>query len=129
MKYIKFLIFAIIGTLFVSCDTDEFLNPLPDSAIVAENFFQSDQEILDGIIGIYDAVQGVNENTESSSIRFNRGVQLEYLLTEHRSDNTRSKTLEGSRADFHRYIVEPDNIQSEDYYNLCMKLFLEQIMS
>ena len=117
MKYIKFLIFAITGaTMFVSCDTDEFLNPLPDSAIVADSFFESDADVLAGIIGIYDALQGVNENTESSSIRFNRGVQLEYLLTEHRSDNTRSKTLEGSRADFHRYIVEPDNVQSEDYY-------------
>jgi len=116
MKYIKFLIFAITGAMFVSCDTDEFLNPLPDSAIVAETFFQSDEDVSAGIIGIYDALQGVNENTESSSIRFNRGVQLEYLLTEHRSDNTRSGTLEGSRADFHRYIVEPDNVQSEDYY-------------
>jgi hypothetical protein len=116
MKYIKFLIFAITGTMFVSCDTDEFLNPLPDSAIVADAFFESDTDVLAGIIGVYDALQGVNENTESSSIRFNRGVQLEYLLTEHRSDNTRSKTLEGSRADFHRYIVEPDNVQSEDYY-------------
>ncbi|GAA4951879.1 RagB/SusD family nutrient uptake outer membrane protein [Algibacter agarivorans] len=116
MKYIKLLIFAVTGTMFVSCDTDEFLNPLPDSAIVADSFFQSDDDVLSGIIGIYDALQGVNENTESSSIRFNRGVQLEYLLTEHRSDNTRSKTLEGSRADFHRYRVEPDNVQSEDYY-------------
>lgn len=116
MKYIKYLTFAITGILFSSCDTDEFLNPLPDSAIVAESFFQSDDDVLAGIIGIYDAVQGVNENTESSSARYNRGVQLEYLLTEHRSDNTRSKTLEGSRADFHRYIVEPDNIQSEDYW-------------
>ena len=116
MKYIKFLIFAVTGAMFVSCDTDEFLNPLPDSAIVAETFFQSDDDVLAGIIGIYDGLQGVNENTESSSIRFNRGVQLEYLLTEHRSDNTRSGTLEGSRADFHRYIVEPDNVQSEDYY-------------
>ncbi|TXG38609.1 RagB/SusD family nutrient uptake outer membrane protein [Seonamhaeicola maritimus] len=116
MKYIKFLILAVTGAMFVSCDQDEFLNPLPDSAIVADSFFQSDDDVLAAIIGIYDAVQGVNENTESSSIRFNRGVQLEYLLTEHRSDNTRSKTLEGSRADFHRYIVEPDNVQSEDYY-------------
>ena len=116
MKHIKFLIFALTGAMFVSCDADEFLNPLPDSAIVADSFFQSDEDVLAGIIGIYDALQGVNENTESSSIRFNRGVQLEYLLTEHRSDNTRSKTLEGSRADFHRYIVEPDNVQSEDYY-------------
>ncbi|TRX72644.1 RagB/SusD family nutrient uptake outer membrane protein [Carboxylicivirga sp. M1479] len=116
MKYIKFLIVAITGFLFSSCDSDEFLNPLPDSAIVAETFFQSDADVLAGLIGIYDAVQGVNENTESSNARYNRGVQLEYLLTEHRSDNTRSKTLEGSRADFHRYIVEDDNIQSEDYW-------------
>lgn len=116
MKYIKFLIFAITGFMFVSCETDEFLNPIPDSAIVANSFFQSDEDVLAGIIGTYDAIQGVNENTESSAIRFNRGVQLEYLLTEHRSDNTRSKTLEGSRADFHRYIVEADNVQSEDYY-------------
>ena len=116
MKNIKFLIFVITGAIFISCDTDEFLNPLPDSTIVSETFFKTDEDVLAGIIGIYDAVQGVNENTESSSVRYNRGVQLEYLLTEHRSDNTRSKTLEGSRADFHRYIVEPDNIQSEDYY-------------
>lgn len=116
MKYIKFLIFAFVGTFILSCETDEFLNPLPDSAIVAETFFESDEDVFAGIVGIYDAIQGVNENTESSSIRFNRGVQLEYLLTEHRSDNTRSKTLEGSRADFHRYIVEPDNVQSQDYY-------------
>lgn len=116
MKYIKYLTFAFIGTFIFSCDTDEFLNPLPDSGIVAETFFQSDDDVLAGIIGVYDAIQGVNENTESSAIRFNRGVQLEYLLTEHRSDNTRSRTLEGSRADFHRYIVEPDNVQSQDYY-------------
>ena len=116
MKHIKFLIFALTGAMLVSCDADEFLNPLPDSAIVADTFFESDEDVLAGIIGIYDAVQGVNENTESSSIRYNRGVQLEYLLTEHRSDNTRSKTLEGSRADFHRYVVDPENIQSEDYY-------------
>lgn len=116
MKHIKYFVFAVAGVFFASCDADEFLNPLPDAAIVTESYFQSDDDVLSGIIGIYDAVQGVNENTESSSIRFNRGIQLEYLLTEHRSDNTRSKTLEGSRADFHRYIVEPDNIQSEDYY-------------
>jgi hypothetical protein len=115
-KYIKFLTFTLTASLFVSCDTDEFLNPLPDSVIVAETFFQSDADVLSGIIGVYDAIQGVNENTQSSAVRFNRGVQLEYLLTEHRSDNTRSKTLEGSRADFHRFIVEPENIQSEDYY-------------
>jgi hypothetical protein len=38
------------------------------------------------------------------------------MLTEMRSDNTKSATLEGSKADFHRYLVEPNNVQSEDYY-------------
>ena len=116
MKYIKFLIFALTGAMFVSCEVDEFLNPLPDTAIASESFFQSDQEVLAGIVGIYDALQGVNENTESSNSDYNRGVQFEYLLTEHRSDNTRSATLEGSRADFHRYVTDANNIQSEDYY-------------
>ena len=46
MKYIKFLIFAITGALFVSCDADEFLNPLPDSVIVADTFFQTDADVL-----------------------------------------------------------------------------------
>ncbi len=116
MKYIKHLILGIIVANFVSCDSEEFLNPIPDSVIVEENFYKTDEDVVSGIIGIYDAIQGINENHESSAIRFNRGVQLEYLLTEHRSDNTRSKTLEGTRADFHRYRVDADNIQSADYY-------------
>lgn len=116
LKNIKYLFFAFIATIFISCDPDEFLNPLPDTSIAADGFFQNDQQVLAGIFGIYDALQGVNENTETNSIDFNRGVQFEYLLTEHRSDNTRSATLEGSRADFHRYVIESNSLQSEDYY-------------
>ncbi|TCI85694.1 RagB/SusD family nutrient uptake outer membrane protein [Tenacibaculum sp. M341] len=116
MKNLKYLILVIAGCLFFSCDTEEFLNPLPDSAIVVEAFFQTDEDVLAGIIGIYDAIQGVNENTETSLVRSNRGVQFEYMLTEMRSDNTRSATNEGSKADFHRYIVDANNVQSEDYY-------------
>jgi hypothetical protein len=116
MKYIKFLFFALTGIMFTSCDADEFLNPLPDTAISVDGFFNTDADVLTGIFGIYDALQGVNENTETNSTDFNRGVQFEYLLTEHRSDNTRSATLEGSRADFHRYVTDANNLQSEDYY-------------
>ena len=101
--------------MFHSCD-DEFLNPLPDSAIVVDAFFASDSDVLSGIIGIYDAIQGVNENTETNITRANRGVQFEYMLSEMRTDNTRTATLEGTKADFHRYRVEPNNIQSEDMY-------------
>lgn len=97
-----------------SCE--DFLNPLPESAVVTDTFFESDADVLAGIIGVYDAIQGVNENSESNETRANRGVQFEYLLTEHRTDNTRGATTEGSKADFHRYLLNANNVESEDYY-------------
>ena len=115
MKYYKYIIFAVIGLAFHSC-SDEFLNPIPDSAIVEESFFKTDADVLAGIMGIYDAIQGVNENTNTSLVSSNRGIQFEYMLSEMRSDNTRTATLEGTKADFHRYRVDANNIQSEDYY-------------
>jgi len=115
MKYTKYTFILIIALLFNSCEGD-FLNPIPDSAIVVDSFFASDDDVLSGITGIYDALQGVNVNTESNTTRFNRGLQFEFMVTEMRSDNTSTATLEGSRADFHRYRVDPTNVQSEDYW-------------
>ncbi len=116
MKHIKYLIFAATVSFFVSCDTEEYLNPLPDTAVAVDAFFQTDADVLAGVVGIYDALQGVNENTVSNIGDSNRGVQFEHLLTEHRTDNTRNATLEGSKADFHRYTVNANNVESEDYY-------------
>ena len=76
MKYYKYIILAVIGLTFHSCDSDEFLNPLPESAIVLDAFFETDADVLAGIIGIYDAVQGVNENTNTSLVNSNRGIQF-----------------------------------------------------
>ena len=115
MKNIKYLVFTITGFIFISC-SDEFLNPLPDSAVAVESFFQSDSDLLAGIMGIYDAIQGTNESTQTNIGRANRGVQFEHLLTEHRTDNTRNATLEGSKSDFHRYVVNANNVEVEDYY-------------
>jgi len=114
MKHIKYLIIAITGFVFISCS--DFLNPLPDSAVAVESFFETDEDVLAGIIGIYDAIQGVNENTETNIGRANRGVQFFHLLTEHRTDNTRNATLEGSKSDFHRYVVNANNVESEDFW-------------
>ncbi len=116
MKNFKYILLAVIGIMFHSCDTDDFLNPLPDSAIVVDAFFATDDDVLAGVIGIYDAIQGVNENSQTNITRANRGVQFEYMLSEMRTDNTRTATIEGTKADFHRYRVNPDNIQSEDMY-------------
>jgi len=98
-----------------SC-ADDFLNPLPDTSVALESFFASDADVLAGIYGVYDALQGTNESTETNITRANRGVQFEHLLTEHRTDNTRNATLEGSKSDFHRYVVEAVNVESDDYY-------------
>ncbi len=114
MKKIKYIILAIVAVSFSSCD--DFLSPLPDTAVAVESFFQSDEDILAGIYGAYDALQGTNESTETNIGNANRGVQFEHLLTEHRTDNTRNATLEGSKSDFHRYVVEAVNVESEDYY-------------
>ncbi|WP_424961301.1 RagB/SusD family nutrient uptake outer membrane protein [Ekhidna sp.] len=115
MKKLKYLVFAIAVATVTSCG-DDFLNPLPDTAVSVEAFFESDDDILAGIYGIYDALQGTNESTETNIGNANRGVQFEHLLTEHRTDNTRNATLEGSKSDFHRYVVEAVNVESEDYY-------------
>ncbi len=115
MKLIKYLMFTVTGLVFLSC-SEEFLNPLPDTAVAVESFFQSDADVLAGVIGIYDAVQGVNESTVTNIGNANRGVQFEHLLTEHRTDNTRNATLEGSKSDFHRYVVNANNVEVEDYY-------------
>ena len=63
MKYFIYIILTIIGFTFQSCSTAEFLNPLPDTAVVADAFFPTDAVVLAGIIGSVDAVQGVNEKT------------------------------------------------------------------
>ncbi|WP_430905525.1 RagB/SusD family nutrient uptake outer membrane protein [Maribacter sp. 2-571] len=115
MKNIKYIAVAV-ATLFMSCDADEFLNPIPDTVVVEESFFQTDADVEAGILGIYDALQGVNENTTTNIGRANRGMQFEHLLTEHRTDNTRNATLEGSKSDFHRYVVNANNVESEDFY-------------
>lgn len=114
MKSIKYILLLTLGFSIYSCE--DFLNPLPESAVVTDTFFESDADVLAGIIGVYDAIQGVNENSESNETRANRGVQFEYLLTEHRTDNTRGATTEGSKADFHRYLLNANNVESEDYY-------------
>lgn len=115
MKLLKYIVFAISGMTFLSC-SDDFLNPEPDTAVAVGSFFQTDDDVLAGVIGIYDAIQGVNENTTTNIGTVNRGVQFEYLLTEHRTDNTRGATTEGSKADFHRYLVNANNVESEDYW-------------
>ena len=61
---------------------------------------------------MYDGLQGVND-TQSNS---NHGTQVEYQVTEMRSDNTRTKVSEGEPSQFESFSVQSTNGIVYDYY-------------
>lgn len=95
----------------MSCG-DDFLEPLPESAVSSESYFSNDEEIESGVIGMYDAIQGINSN----NLTDNFSIQREYYLTEMRSDNTRTKSSEGEAAQFESYTVTASNGIVSNYY-------------
>ncbi|MDT0558944.1 RagB/SusD family nutrient uptake outer membrane protein [Ichthyenterobacterium sp. W332] len=111
MKYIKLIGLLLLVSFFQACEKD-FLEPQPTSAISSEGYFLNDEQIETGVIGVYDALQGVN----STSLDDNRGVQQEFYVTEMRSDNTRTKSQEGEAAQFETYSVTANNGIVENYY-------------
>ncbi|WP_034923243.1 RagB/SusD family nutrient uptake outer membrane protein [Gillisia sp. CAL575] len=111
MKKIKYLIYGFLSIMMISCGAD-FLEPLPESAISSVGYFQNDEEIETGVIGMYDAIQGVNSN----NLDDNFSIQREYYLTEMRSDNTRTKSSEGEAAQFESYNVTASNGIVSNYY-------------
>lgn len=111
MKKIKFLILITIGCLTVSCSSD-YLSPEPVSAVNADNYFTNDTQLETGLVSMYDAIQGIN----STSSRDNHAIQIEYQLTEIRSDNTRTKSSEGEPAEFESFNVLATNGVVADYY-------------
>lgn len=111
MKKSKYIGLFILMGMILSCESD-FLEPVPESAISSAGYFQDDDEIETGVIAMYDAIQGVN----STSLDDNRGVQIEYYVTEMRSDNTRTKSQEGEAAQFEEYTISTANGLVANYY-------------
>lgn len=111
MKKIKYLIFGISSFIMLSCG-DDFLEPTPESAISAEGYFENTEQVENAVIGMYDAIQGVNSN----DLDDNFSVQREYYITEMRSDNTRTKSSEGEAAQFESYTVTASNGIVANYY-------------
>ena len=111
MKKIYPFILLIFTGLLMSCG-DDFLEPLPESAVSSESYFSNDDEIESGVIGMYDAIQGINSN----NLTDNFSIQREYYLTEMRSDNTRTKSSEGEAAQFESYTVTASNGIVSNYY-------------
>lgn len=120
MKYSKFIIIVFLGFLVTSCE--DFLDPDPDSAIKTEDFYQTPEELELGVIAIYDAIQG--ENT--TQLKNNRGVQIEFYVTEMLSDNanTRSPDADDSAdaGQFENFSVEANNGISANYYSSMFRV-------
>ncbi len=114
MKNLYILSIFILSTAFMSCSED-YLNPTPTAAVSASGYYTTEAQLETGVISMYDAIQGIN----STSSNDNHAVQVEFYLTEMRSDNTRTKSSEGEAAQFENYTIESTNGIVTDYYQSC----------
>lgn len=111
MKNIRYIVLGLASLALLSCGED-FLEPQPESAISADEYFINTDQVRNAVIGMYDAIQGVN----SYDLDDNFSIQREYYLTEMRSDNTRTKSREGEAAQFENYTVTSSNGIVANYY-------------
>ena len=114
MKEIKFLTMLILAVIVSSCE-DTFLSPDLVSAENGATYYANDAEIETAVVNIYAGIQGANELKLGSNNNF--GVQIEYYVTEMRSDNTRTKSSEGESAQFESYTLESTNGIVLNYYS------------
>ena len=110
MKSIRIIIFISVMAVFTSCE--DYLEPAPTSVISGASFFADEAQLMQGVYNMYDGLQGAND----TSSRSNHATQIEYYVTEMRSDNTRSKSGEGEAAQFDNLAVEATNGLIADHY-------------
>ena len=85
--------------VMTSCG-DDYLNPAPTAAVSASGYYSTPAELESGVINMYDGLQGINSTTPTD----NHTTQVEFYVTEMRSDNTRTKNSEGEPAQFENFI-------------------------
>ncbi|WP_299619998.1 RagB/SusD family nutrient uptake outer membrane protein [uncultured Tenacibaculum sp.] len=112
MKQIKYISILVIIMLMTYSCSDNFLEPAPVGTPNGETFYSNDDELELGVINMYDGIQGIN----STSSNDNHSIQVEFYVTEMRSDNTQTKSSEGEAAQFENYTIEANNGIVEDYY-------------
>ena len=112
----KFKIIAlIVTTVFAFSCGDDFLSPDLTSAISSEDFYANDADLEAGLINMYDGIQGVNSYADSDK-KLYHGIQIEFYVTEIRSDNTGTKSQEGLAYQFESFNIETTNTFVSDYY-------------
>lgn len=114
MKQIKTVLILLVTFVSISCE-DTYLSPSLTTGINADTYFANDSEIEAGVLNIYDGVQGVNA-LQITNNDLNHGVQIEFYVTEMRSDNTETKSNEGEAAQFEFFDIRSTNGIVADYY-------------
>ena len=111
---------VLVMTLFLgSCD----LEPIPTSGVVIDNFFNNDEEILTGVINIYNALQGSNPLEGDGGFNNpNLGIQIEYQMGEVLSDNARTKSGSPQGFDFEIFNVMPQTLAVTTYYRSMYRI-------
>ncbi len=110
MKNYRYTVLFLLALISSSCE--DFLDPEPISTASSDGFFQNDQELEGGVFNIYDGLQGVNDTRSDS----NHATQMEFYVTEMRSDNTRSKSGEGEAAQSDNFAMQSTNGLVADHY-------------
>lgn len=99
----KILYTLLIAVVFVSCDTEKYLDLAPISEVGDNGFYTNAAEVEEGVLAIYDGMQAV--------------YMREFALTEMRSDNSETKSSEGDWAQFERLDVRPTNQAIGTYWS------------
>lgn len=108
---IKCIVFLFVLTSIVSCGED-YLNPIPTSVITESNYYTTEAQVKSALTNMYDGIQGINDTRSNT----NHAIQMEFYVTEMRSDNTRTKSGEGDASEFDYFTVRPTNGLVADYY-------------
>lgn len=102
----------ILVLLFTFSSCEDFLNPDPTAAINADTFYETEADFDLAVQNMYAGIAGIN----STSSNDNHSLQVEFYVTEMRSDNTQTKSNEGEAAQFEMYSIEATNGIVADYY-------------
>ncbi len=111
IKQIKIVALLVMLVTVFSCEKD-YLSPELESLVNAEIYYTNEAQLETALVNMYDGIQGVN----STSANDYHSLQVEFYLTEMRSDNTRTKASEGEAAQFESYDISPNNGIVADYY-------------
>ncbi|TRX59528.1 RagB/SusD family nutrient uptake outer membrane protein [Fulvivirga sp. M361] len=125
MKNIHIKLSFLLLLAAFSCD--DYFEPDPISFVSGDSYYTNDDELENGILSIYDGLQGEN----STSFSDLRATQIEFILTEMRTDNTQSKNGGNEDSDFQQFEVYAVNIENfvvrnyyESMYNIIFRTHL-----